>query len=379
VPAEPIRSRGPMKLAAALAVVLGLVLLPSSTAVVQGQTAVVPSTFFGVAPQNTITGDELSRMAQGRVGTLRMLLDWSVIDPTSADDNNWAGFDPVVASAARSGITVLPFIFNTPTWVVNDLDHRGCTPPGCGLYAPAGQAALDQWQRFLREAAQRYGPNGAFWAEHPELPVTPITTWQLWNEQNSFSFYKPKIDAGAYATLLRTGSEAIRSVDPNAKILLGGMFGTPGGVKKPKYFAWKFLRKLYKVPGIEGQFDGIGVHPYAARMVRVIEQTKLMHKETVRAGDPTEMWVTEVGWSSGNGANPLDRGKKGQATRLREVMTYFIGKQAKFNVQNVTWFAWRDLGGEPICEWCGKAGLFKANALTPKPSWDALMDYTGGS
>jgi hypothetical protein len=306
-------------------------------------------------------------------------MSWATIDQTAADDNNWGEYDALVAAAARNGITVLPFVFSTPPWVANGLDHYGCEVPACGLYAPAGPAALAQWQRFLREAVQRYGPNGAFWAEHPQLPVTPVTTWQLWNEQNSFSFYEPKINARAYATLLRTGSEAIRSVDPNAKILLGGMFGTPGGVKKPKYFAWTFLRKLYKVPGIEAHFDGIGVHPYAARMVRVIEQTKLMHKETVRAGDPTEMWVTEVGWSSGNGSNPLDRGKQGQARRLREVMTYFIGNRAKFNVQNVTWFAWRDLGGEPICEWCGKAGLFKAGSLTPKPSWKSLMAYTGGS
>ncbi len=375
--ADPIRYRRPAALAVALA--LALALLSGSTAAAQGPTAVVPSTFFGVAPQNILTDAELNRMAQGRVGTVRTLMNWSTIDPTSAPDNVWTEFDPLVASAARNGITVLPFIFNTPTWVATGLDHRNCTSPACGLYAPSGQAALEQWARFLRESVQRYGPNGAFWAEHPELPVIPIRTWQLWNEQNSFSFYEPKVSASAYANLVKWGSDAIRSVDPSAKVILGGMFGTPGGEEKKKFLAWTYLRKLYKVPGIEASFDGIGVHPYAARMVKVIQQTKLMHKETVRAGDPTEMWVTEVGWSSGNGGNPLDRGKKGQATRLREVMTYFIGHQAQFNVQNVTWFAWRDLGGKPICEWCGKAGLFKAGSLTPKPSWKALMAYTGGS
>ena len=91
------------------------------------------------------------------------------------------------------------------------------------------------------------------------------------------------------------------------------------------------------------------------------------------------MWVTEVGWSSGNGDNPLERGKQGQASRLREAMRYFIGQQAAFNIQNVTWFAWRDLAGKPICQWCGKAGLFKAEPLTPKPAWNALMAFTGGS
>jgi hypothetical protein len=363
----------------AAALCLALALAPASQAGTEASTAVVPSTFFGVAPQTTLTDAEFDRMAQGRVGTLRILLNWSSVDATAADDNDWSTIDPIVASAARNGITVLPFVFGTPQWVVNDLDHRSCTPPACVLFAPSGPAALAEWQRFLSEAVERYGPDGEFFAQHPSLPVVPITDWQLWNEQNSFSFYKPKVDVNSYATLVKTGADAIRSVDPAAKILLGGMFGTPEGLEKPKVFAWNYLRKLYRVPGIQAYFDGVAVHPYAARMTKVIEQTTLMHKEMVRAHDPAEMWITEVGWSSSTGGNPLERGKRGQAGRLRDVMTYYIGHQAALNVQNVTWFAWRDLAGKPICQWCAKAGLFDANALNPKPAWNTLMAYTGGS
>jgi hypothetical protein len=187
------------------------------------------------------------------------------------------------------------------------------------------------------------------------------------------------VDVNSYANLVKAGSQAIRSVDPTAKILLGGMFGTPEGLDNPKVFSWNYLRKLYRVPGIAAFFDGVAVHPYAARMTKVIEQTTLMHKEMVRAHDPAEMWITEVGWSSGTGGNPLERGKRGQASRLRDVMKYFIGHAAALNVQNVTWFTWRDLAGKPICQWCANAGLFDAGTLNPKPAWNSLMDYTGGS
>jgi hypothetical protein len=379
VRAERRERRSAAGLAAALAVGLSLAGAAEAGAQTGPSTSVVPSTFFGVAPQNLLTGGEVERMAQGRVGTLRILLSWSTVDATSADDNDWSQIDAIVGDAARNGITVLPFVFGTPQWVVNGPDQRACTQPACGLFAPRSPAALAQWQRFLREAVQRYGPNGRFFAENPSVPAVPIRTWQLWNEQNSHSFYKPKVDANAYANLVKAGSDAIRSVDPTARILLGGMFGAPEGEDNPKVFAWTYLRKLYRVPGFASYFDGVGVHPYAARMPKVIEQAKLMHKEMVRAHDPAEMWITEVGWSSGTGGNPLERGKRGQATRLREVMTYFIGRQAALNIQNVTWFAWRDLGGKPICEWCANAGLFGAAALTPKPSWNALMAYTGGS
>jgi len=353
--------------------------LPGATPAARGAEAVVPETFFGVAPQGPLTAAELERMAQGQVGTVRLLMNWGGIDHTSADDNNWSSIDPVVYYAATHGVTVLPFVFGTPQWVVRDLEHQACRPETCGLYAPRGQLALQEWKRFLAEAVERYGPGGEFFALHPELPENPIVVWQLWNEQNSFSFYKPRIDVNAYATLVKTGAEAIRAVDSDAKILLGGMFGTPSGEEDPKAIAWHYLRRLYRVPGIAGSFDGIAVHPYAARMVKVIQQVKLMRKEVVRAHDSAEMWITEIGWSSGTGGNPLERGNQGQAARLRDAMRYFIIHQAAFNIQNVTWFAWRDLGGRPICKWCAKAGLFSANSLAPKPAWKALTAFTGGS
>ena len=364
--------------AAAILLTLAIGLWPGAGAAA-APVSVLPSSFYGVAPQNTLTTADVGRMAQGRVGTLRILINWSTIDRTSADDNNWSAIDPIVYAAATQGISVTPFVFGTPEWVARDLDHHSCRPTTCELFAPRGQPALEQWQRFLREAVERYGPGGEFFAEHPYLPFQPIVVWQLWNEQNSATFYKPKPDVNAYATLVRSGTDAVRSVDPDAKILLGGMFGTPGGVDEPKLFAWNYLRKLYRVPGIAEQFDGVAVHPYAARMIKVIEQVRLMHKEIRRAKDPAEMWITEVGWSSGTGGNPLERGKKGQATRLREAMSWFIGHQAAYNIQNVTWFAWRDLAGKPICQWCANAGLFKAASLTPKPAWKTLMAYTGGS
>ncbi len=374
--AEPATAR---RLLASLAAAtcIGLAAAPSAGA--QG-TAVVPPDFFGVAPQNTLAPSDLERLAQGRVGTVRTFINWAGVDPTSAPgDSNWAQIDALVGAAAAQRITILPFVFGTPTWIVNGLEGRTCAPEDCLLFAPRTPAALAEWQRFLTEAVRRYGPDGEFWLAHPDLPVVPMTDWQLWNEQNSESFYQPKVDVNAYANLVAAGAQAIRAVDPNATILLGGMFGTPGGVDEPKLFAWNYLRRLYRVPGIAGHFDGVAVHPYAARLTKVIEQVKLMHKEVVRARDSAGMWVTEVGWSSGTGDNPLERGKAGQAARLGETMRYLIGHQAAFDIRNVTWFAWRDLGGEPICQWCGKAGLFAADALTPKPAWRALMTFTGGS
>jgi hypothetical protein len=362
------------------AVTLVAALAASAPAPAKGPVSVVPRSFYGVVPQAGLTTADLARMGQGQVGTLRTFVNWATIDGTADPaDNNWAALDLIVGEAAKSGVQVLPFVYGTPTWVAQGLDGRGCKPAKCGVYAPQKPAAVAEWQRFLGEAVARYGPGGEFWAANPTIPVLPITVWQLWNEQNSKTFYKPKPNPAAYAKLVAAGQDAILARDPAAKILLGGMFGTPGGEDEPKLFAHNFLRKLYAVSGFVDSFTGVAAHPYSARMTKVKQQVKLLRREIVRAGDDAEMWITEVGWSSGDGKNPLERGKRGQANRLRDVMRYFIGQRTAFNIQNVTWFAWRDLAGKPICDWCAEAGLFKARTLTPKPAWKALMAFTGGS
>ena len=44
---------------------------------------------------------------------------------------------------------------------------------------------------FAAAAVRRYGPGGSFWDQHRALPYRPIETWQLWNEPNLSSFYRP--------------------------------------------------------------------------------------------------------------------------------------------------------------------------------------------
>ena len=91
----------------------------------------------------------------------------------------------------------------------------------------------------------------------------------------------------------------------------------------------------------------------------------------------TSLWITEIGWGSQSGGNPLNRGLNGQAQRLKEAYKYFQKRRRKLKVRTVAWFTWTD-SPNPICEWCPTAGLFDS-ALQPKPAWSALTRLTGGS
>ncbi len=347
----------------------------------------VPGTFFGVVPQATLTDDDLDRMGAGKVGTLRIVLPWSSVDPTAEPgDTDLSIIDPVVLGAARNGIQVIPTIFSVPDWVAQDLDGAECGPEeaiGCATTAPHSEEALAAWKDFVGEMVDRYGPNGKLWEAFPDAPAIPVRAWQIWNEQNSPTFYQPKPDPEGYAKLLSSAAEAIRERDPGAQILLGGMFQTNG--TGDLILADRFLHDLYEIDGTSDDFDAVSAHPYAASLEKIETQVELLHDEIDRAGDNAALWVTEVGASSGDGEDcvepcPLELGEQGQAELLRGAFDYFLSKRSDWNIAGIIWYSWRDTPDDlPVCSWCPEAGLFPLESLEPKPAWGAFTSFTGGT
>lgn len=340
--------------------------------------AATPRAFWGVGSQTPLddAGGDFDRMGQGKVGTLRQPVFWSDIDPTAEPgDTNWEPLDVIVGAAARNGVQVLPFFYGTPRWAAQ-LDGRTCSPAKCGAFAPRKKAGLAAWTAFLGEAVDRYGPQGAFWTENPAIPKMPFEAYQIWNEQNSSTFFRPKASPKDYAKLLNASAEAIRPKDPTADIVLGGMAELAGSKKAIE--ASEYLASFYRVGGVEEDFDGVAIHPYGASIEKVADQVELFRKVMKRGGDSgAGLWVTEIGAGSATGGNPLNRGKQGQARLLTETFKYFAKNRVKFKIQNVDWFSWMD-SKVSICEWCKTSGLFK-KGLRPKPAWNAFTKFTGGS
>lgn len=341
--------------------------------------AKTPRDFYGVGPQAPLAKEDIDRMGQGRVGTLRFEIFWAGQNP-SAGQFEWGASDQVVRDAARNGIRPLPFIFSTPGWVAK-LDGQNCDGPECFAYAPRGAQAVDAFASFLRQAAERYGPDGTFWTLNPDVPKKPIRAWQILNEQNSDTFYKPKPNVKAYARVLKASDEALAAVDPGAKVVLGGMFYSPRQGQKPSLFADTYLRKLYAIKGAKKRFDGVAAHPYGSSLDNVRTQVELLRDEMKKAGDRNaSMWVTEAGWASGGPKHPLNKGKAGQAKQLKGMFKMFARKRRAWKIETVAWYSWRDnpASGTGLCEWCPFSGLMDEN-LNPKPSWREFVKFTGGS
>jgi hypothetical protein len=339
--------------------------------------ASAPPSFFGVVPQTPLDAPTLKRMGDANVGTLRIIVTWAAVDPTAAaGDTNWSTIDPVVLEAARNNVEILPFLFGTPSWAAQNLDNRSCNPSKCVLYAPKSKEARAAWSTFVSEAVQRYGPDGEFWSQHPQVAPDPIDTWQIWNEQNSKSFYAPKPDPKRYAKLLKASAKAIHSLDSSADVVLGGMAELAGS--KKAIAGSKYLAKLYKVKGVTKNFDGVAPHPYGKSINKVTSQVDLYRDVIKQAHDKrVGFYVTEIGAGSASRGNPLNVGNKGQAKLLKKIYKYFLKQRNKLHVRQVDWYSWQD-ATPSICSWCGSSGLLEANG-NPKPSFGAFTKFTGGN
>jgi hypothetical protein len=319
-----------------------------------------PRAFYGVISAEPLPDPaELDRMGSGKVGTLRINLAWGTVQGSAGADYDWSHYDGVVGDAAKNGIRVLPTVYSSPEWAEPSPE-----------YPPLGDR-LGEFEDFARAAVERYGSDGSFWKENPEIPKLPITLWQLWNEPNSPLFWKPAPDTSAYVELLRGFDSTVERADPNARVMLGGLFPTPrGGISMED-----FMSRLYE-EGAKGHFEAAAIHPYAANPQDALSSTADLRNVITESGDrETPIWITEVGWASAGQPSGLTVGPERQAAYLRQTFELAAQQRERLGIDGVIWYSLNDTPG-PL--WPGHCGLFTLDG-TAKSSWDAFTELTGGS
>jgi hypothetical protein len=323
--------------------------------------------FFGIVPELTPAPGEFERMADGGVAAYRWPLRWSDIE-TRPGAYEWGATDELITNLARNEIRPLPFICCAPA-----ID--GLAADRAPVGSPEAERALES---FLRAATERYGPDGQFWRENRDLPDDPIRMWQIWNEPNSSTFYKPRPDADQYARLVAISDRAIKAVDPDAYIVLAGMGPSPNPAHGVGIPATSFLEQLYD-DGAASHFDAAAVHPYAPTARRT-ERILTAVRETMddEGDEGSGIVVTELGWGSEKiPSDHLAVGRQAQANRLRDSFSRLSGDRDRWDLRGVMWFTWRDAPNPSFCVWCDSAGLFAEDG-TAKPSWRAFEGVASG-
>jgi Glycosyl hydrolases family 39 len=351
-----------------LALVAGALAAPSAAGA-----ASVRSEFFGIAQQpSTLDTKDLVGLRATHVRTVRYLIPWQTIQPQSADGFNWGQTDKQVGRLAAKGIRIVPTVWGNPKWVGQAKDWA--RPP---IDSAQDKAA---WQAFLKALVRRYGPGGIYWNTDYEQQYGanaipwPITAWQIWNEPNLKKFFIHYPAPKEYAQLLALSHNAIKSIDPKAQIVLGGMPGN-GDVK-----AWTFLDALYKqakVPNVKRYFNATALHPYSATLSQVQSQIAQFRQVMKKHGDAAKpLWISEIAWGSAPpDSRGINKGPAGQAKMLKDVYNLLLKNRAAWKIQNVFWYHWRDPKRvKASCTFCSSAALQNFNR-TKKPAFTQFKTF----
>ncbi len=336
--------------------------------------AAIPRSFYGMVPETTLTQQDFSRMEAAGVGSLRFQIYWPSVKPGLLSAYNWDTTDAVVLGAAERGIKLLPYLDGTPGWASGRQGHYAAR------YDPFDTTVGGlAWTLFVKAAVDRYRPGGTFWQENPDVPADPVHTWMVWNEQNSSNSFRPSASPGRYEHLLEETSKAIKQEDPRSKVVLGGMFGTPGGGGATAHSAWGFLQTMYDL-GAGPYFDGVALHPYSPDLQGIRYQVRKIRATMKRNGDRhAPLYITELGWGSDRKhVNHLQLVKSphGQAQLLTASYRMLRANRKRWNIGGVYWFAWQDPPPDSApCTFCRSSGLLTRSGKA-KPAYSAYANVT---
>jgi hypothetical protein len=341
----------------------------------------VPQNFIGVMTDGAVftnpaieLGSEMSRMVRNGVQTMRTMFTWSQAQPYATFDDvpaderdryrdeggvptDYSEIDRQVTEAVKRHIAVLPVVMVAPAW---DARH-----PGDFASPPADPAP---YANFNGALVRRYGPNGAFWTEHPELPKRPIRYWQIWNEPSLRPFWSDQPFAADYVELLRAARMAIKTEDPGARIVLAGLPNK----------SWSALEKIYQAGGRK-LFDITAFHPFTHQVDGVKTILQRDRKVMAKYKDSKKpLWVTELSWTSSKGKTSVlygnEEDEKGQAKNLTAAYTMLAKLRVKMRIQRVYWYTWlsRDMADDYPFDWAGLSRITSGGDVRAKPALKAF-------
>ena len=210
----------------------------------------------------------------------RIHVQWREAEPQAGMLNEWwiAEYEEAIDRSLAAGQRVVVMIYNAPAWASGSADRN--TPRRASDFAS-----------FAQRLAARFRGK--------------VAGYEVWNEQNYERFWSGGPDPEEYTRLLRAAYPAIKSADPAAKVVFGGMSGNDYGYLEQAYAA-----------GAEDHFDVLATHPYTycgssgpeerrRKDGRLRPDTftayRELRKTMVDRDDARPIWVTEFGWTTSGG------------------------------------------------------------------------------
>lgn len=246
----------------------------------------------------------------------REQINWNTVEPS---DNNFdfSDLDQVMEAYAQTDLHVLGLLTYSADWASSNP-----TADDAQFYPPA---QTSDWLDFVSHVVHRYDGQ--------------VHAWEIWNEPNHSGFWKPAPDAADYADFLEATADKIHTIDPDAKVVLGGLSGVDTD----------FLDQVYQRIG-QGKFDVVALHPYREAggsknwspeealdgLLPLVNELSAARSVMRRHGDgATPIWLTEFGWSTGTGGVTETQQKRYLARQIALALS--VPK-----VKKVFWYAYQD-------------------------------------
>jgi hypothetical protein len=188
--------------------------------------------------------------------------DWDSIEPlrTNPPTYNWdQANESKLEVATENGMQVIATVRFAPQWARQLPDYP------CG---PMAESAFQAYAQFLNALVKRYSQppfNIKYWEIGNEPDAPPIPTW---GSEQIFGCWGDPVDdyygGGYYAEMLKIAYPAIKSADPQAQVLIGGLLldcdpTHPPAGKDCK--SAKFLEGILRNGG-GNYFDIVSFHGY---------------------------------------------------------------------------------------------------------------------
>lgn len=353
------------KQVAAFLLSLALLICPSveagSSLSLKGPRNVVWADFLGVNAQllwfeEASYRHQLEQMQALGLNWVRVDLHWDRLEPTPGQ---WqlSEMDRMTAVLAEKNIKSLLFMVGSAPFASS---------------APAGTPNYDQYPPTSAEVFA--DSMGYLAARYPS-----VDAWQVWNEQNISPFWQPAEDPAAYSHLLETTLDRLKTANPAAQRVMGGM----------AYYSQMPLRGGLMLEAMDS-LNGIGpdrvvaYHPYSMSPEGdVVADKDFLIRGTVlnqrlRELGSEAIWATEFGWSSYTEQiewQPLV-GEQGQADYLIKR----IALMSAMDYDRIFLFNLSDLDARATVR-DRKYGLLRLDG-SQKPAYQALkrfLDITGPS
>lgn len=201
-------------------------------------------------------------MKEAGISIVRFDFLWEDIEPKPGNFN-FEKYDLIVDVLSENNIKILGIFDYCASWAAED-GQWNCVPRDNALFVNYAVRVIGRYK-------------------------DKVKYWEVWNEPDSTTYWSRQDGLKSYCALLKDVYSAAKLVDPDCRILNGGLALGPASVNR-----------LYD-NGAKNYFDILNIHIfenplYPGRDKAVSAYPKLARKIMERNNDANkEIWITEIG------------------------------------------------------------------------------------